>query len=65
MSLGDQQPSIPPTELRRQEAEFYEALAVLLAARPRGTTVPDVLASEEGQRMRMKWMLKYGRQPPL
>ncbi|MDQ5840670.1 MAG: hypothetical protein M3537_05910 [Chloroflexota bacterium] len=48
-----------------EKAEFYEALARLLAARPRGTTVPEVLASDAGQRIRTKWMLKYGRQPPL
>ena len=65
MAKGDQQPNIPPAELRRQEAEFFEALARLLAARPRGTTVPEVLASDAGQRIRTKWMLKYGRQPPL
>ncbi len=65
MASEDQQPSLPPAELRRQEAEFYEALARLLAARPRGTTVPEVLASDAGQRIRTKWMLKYGRQPPL
>ena len=65
MATGDQQPSIPPAELRRQEGEFYEALARLLAARPRGTTVPEVLASDAGQRIRTKWMLKYGREAPL
>ena len=65
MASGDQQPLVPQAELRRQEAEFYEALARLLAARPRGPTVPEVLASDAGQRVRTKWMLKYGRQAPL
>ena len=40
-------------------------LMALLAAMPRGTTVWEALASEAGQRLRTKWMLKYGRQPPL
>ena len=65
MATEDQQPRIPEAELRRQEGEFFEALARLLAARPPGTTVPEVLASDAGQRVRTKWMLKYGRQPPL
>ena len=65
MATGDQQPSVPPAELRRQEAEFYEALMAVLAAMPRGTTVPEANASDAGQRIRKKWMLKYGRQPPL
>ena len=65
MASGDQQPSVPPAELRRQEAEFYEALTAVLAAMPRGTTVAGALASKAGQRLRTKWMLKYGRQPPL
>jgi hypothetical protein len=51
--------------LRRQEAEFYEALMVVWAAMPRGRTVTEALASESGQQVRTKWMLKYGRQPPL
>ena len=65
MATGDKQPSMPPAELRRQEAEFYEALTRVLAAMPRGTTVEAALNSAEGQRARTKWMLKYGRQPPL
>ena len=65
MVSEDQQPSTPPAELRRQEAEFYEALMVVWAAMARGTTVPEALASEAGQRVRRKWILKYGRQPPL
>ena len=65
MASDDQQPSTPPAELRRQEAEFYEAVTALLAAMPRGTTVEEVLASDAGQRVRKKWMLKYSRQPPL
>ena len=65
MATGEQQPSTPPAELRRQEAEFYEALMAVLAAMPPGTTVQAALASKEGQRARIKWMLKYGRQPPL
>jgi hypothetical protein len=65
MAQGDPQPSTPPAELRRQEAEFYEGLMVVLAAMPRGTTVPEALASDAGQRVRRKWMLKYGRQPPM
>ena len=65
MATGDQQPSMPPAELRRQEAEFYEALMVVWAAMPRGTTVQEALASDAGQRIRTKWMLKYGREAPL
>ena len=56
---------MPPAELRRQEAEFYQALTAVLAAMPRGTTVEAALASKAGQRLRTKWMLKFGRQPPL
>lgn len=52
-------------ELRRQETEFYEAFMAVLAAMPRGTTVPEALASDRGHRIRMKWMLKFGRRPPL
>lgn len=37
----------------------------VLAALPRGTTVEEALASGAGQRVRTKWMLKYGRQLPL
>ena len=65
MASEDPQPSMPPAELRRQEAEFYLALMAVLAAMPRGTTVEQALASDAGQRVRTKWMLKYGRQPPL
>ena len=65
MATGEQQPSIPPAELRRQEAEFYQALMAVLYAMPRGTTVEEALASQRGQRVRTKWMLKYGREAPL
>ena len=65
MASGDQQPGVPPAELRRQEVEFYEALMAVLAAMPRGATIEAALASHTGQRVRTKWMLKYGRQPPL
>ena len=51
--------------LRGQEAEFYEALAAILADLPPGTTVDDALASPRGARARRKWMLKYGREAPL
>ena len=65
MTTHDTQPSPPSAELRRQETEFYEALTALLATLPRGTSVADALASPEGQRISTRWMLKYGRQPPL
>ena len=65
MASGDQQPSLPPAELRRQEAEFYQALMAVLTTMPRGTDLEAALASRAGQRVRTKWMLKYGRQPPL
>lgn len=51
--------------LRQEEVEFYEAVTALLAEMPRGTPVADALASPAGQRIRTKWMLKYGRRPPL
>jgi hypothetical protein len=51
--------------LRVQEAEFYEWVMALLATMPAGTTVAEALATPEGQRVRQKWALKYGRQPPL
>ena len=65
MATEDKQPSIPEAELRRQEGEFYQALMAVLAAMPRGTTVEEALASDAGERVRTKFMLKYGRQPPL
>ena len=65
MKTGAVDPSTTSTELRRQEMDFYQALIAVLAAMPRGTTVADALASDAGQRARTKWMLKYGRQPPL
>ena len=64
MVSQDEQPSMPPAELRRQEAEFYQALMAVVASMPRGTTLEAALASQAGQRLRTKWMLKYGRQPP-
>jgi hypothetical protein len=51
--------------LRDQEAAFYQAVLLLLARMPPGTTVEQALASDEGWRVRQKWTLKYGRQPPL
>ncbi len=51
--------------LREQEAEFYEAVIALLASMPTGTTVLEALETETGQRIRRKWSLKHGRQPPL
>ncbi len=65
MTTGEADPSTTSTELGRQEMEFYEALVAVLAAMPNGTTVSDALASDAGQRARTKWMLKFGRQPPL
>ena len=65
MATGDQQPSVPPAELRRQEAEFYEAIVAVLATMPRGSTVSDAITSEAGQRARTKWRMKYGREAPL
>ena len=65
MATEDQHPSIPEAELRRQEAEFYQALMAVLQAMPRGTTVEEALASQPGQRVRTKLMLKYGREAPL
>ena len=64
--MGDPLEHASPSHvLRMQEAEFYEALTVLLASTPRGTTVDEALRSPKGQRLRQKWTLKYGRQPPL
>ena len=51
--------------LRDQEAEFYQAVLLLLTRMPPGSTVEQALASDEGRRIRQKWTLKYGRQPPL
>jgi hypothetical protein len=51
--------------LREQEAEFYQALILLISRMPPGTTVEHALASDEGWRIRQKWALKFGRQPPL
>ena len=65
MTTEDRQPSTESTELRRQEVEFYEAILVVLAAMPRGSTAADALASEAGQRAYRKWTLKYGREAPL
>ena len=56
---------VTSTELRQQEAEFYEWVMALLASLPPGTTVSAALETRAGQRIRTKWMLKYGRQPPL
>ena len=66
MTSGETQPSTPESsELRRQEVEFYEAILLVLAAMPRGSTVADAIASQAGQRARRKWALKYGREAPL
>lgn len=62
---GDREALATSVELRIQEAEFYEAVMELLSEMASGTTVSDALGSSEGQRIRTKWMLKYGRQPPL
>ena len=51
--------------LRDQEAEFYEAVLLLLSRMHKGTTVAQALATDEAGRIRQKWALKYGRQPPL
>ena len=51
--------------LRDQEAEFYEAVLLLVSRMPPRTTVERAVASVEGQRIRQKWAFKYGRQPPL
>ena len=61
MTTEGAQPTTPSAELRRQEAEFYQAVTALLSGMPRGTTVPEALATGPGQRIRTKWMLKYGR----
>ena len=65
MTVGEVDPSTTSAEWRGQEMEFYEALLAVLTAMPSGTTVADALASHAGQRARTKWMLKFGRQPPL
>ena len=65
MTTEEGQPSAESAELRRQEMEFYEALLVVLAAMPRGSTLSDAIASKAGQRARTKWTLKYGREAPL
>ena len=65
MATDGGRPVTPPADEQRQEKEFYEALTALLASMPRGTTVPDALATDAGQRIWMKWRLKYRRQPPL
>ena len=51
--------------LREQEAEFYQALLRLMSRMPADTSVEHALTSDEGRRIRHKWALKYGRQPPL
>ena len=63
MATEEGQPSTEPTELPRQEMEFYEAIMPVLAAMPRGSSVSDAIASEAGQRAHRKWTLKYGRGP--
>ena len=45
MASGDQRPSLSPAELRRQEAEFYQALMAVLAAMPHGTAIEAAFAS--------------------
>lgn len=65
MTTHDTQPSPTSSELRRQEMQFYEALMALHATLPKGSTVAEALATKEGQRIRTRWMLKYGRPPPL
>ena len=56
---------VTAAEFREQEAEFYKAVVQLLSEMAFGATVADALSSPAGQRIRTKWMLKYGRQPPL
>lgn len=66
MTPGDREPeATTPSILRAQEAEFYEAVTAVLATMSAGSTVQDALDTPAGQRLRTKWMLKYGRQPPL
>ena len=55
----------PSTDLRLEEAEFYEQVMRVLASLPPGTTVAEALDTPQGQRVRTKWMFNYGRQPPL
>jgi hypothetical protein len=66
MTTGDRQPeTATPDPFRAQEAEFSQAITAVLATMPRGATVQEALHSLAGQRARTKWMLKYGRPPPL
>jgi hypothetical protein len=51
--------------LRVQEADFYQALTAILVNLPPGATIDDALRSPAGERVRRKWMLKYGREAPL
>jgi len=53
------------SRLRDQEAEFYQAVLLLMSRMPAGTSVEQALATDEGRRIRQKWALKYGRQLPL
>jgi hypothetical protein len=64
MATDGGQPVRPAEELLRQEKEFYESVTALLV-RMRVTSVSEALATEAGQRLRRKWMFKYGRRPPL
>ena len=52
-------------DLLEQDTEFYEAVTAVLAGMPPGSTVQEALRSPVGERARQKWVLKYGRQPPL
>jgi hypothetical protein len=65
MTTEERESDTDSTELRRQEMEFYEAILVVLADMPRGSTVEHAIASQAGQRARRKWALKYGREAPL
>ena len=60
----DQQPSMPPAELRRQEAAFKKAVMAVLAAMPLGTTRPKARGAEASQQVGTKWMLSAVGQPP-
>ncbi len=64
-SMGEPEHASTSHALRAQEVEFYEWVMALLASMPPRTPVAKALATPEGQRIRTKWMLKYGRQPPL
>ena len=57
--LGERPTADSNSVLREQEAEFYQAVVLLIRRMPPGTTV------EDGRRVRQKWVLKYGRQAPL